>query len=191
VEAVMKTLKNEFQSEAQRAGFATLEELNSALWAWIDVEYNRRNHSTTGEPPNDRFAAGLAEDHRRIENLEWFEALFLVRESRTVHKYGLIKLEGNKYRTEVPHGTVIEVRYNPFDLSAVWRYEEDACVETLSAHKMNHPVARRLPEEREQPAPKVSQAASRYFTELRERQAQFRNAEAAPRYSRLSEGGQS
>jgi len=189
VEAVMKTLKHEFQSEAQRAGFATLEELNSALWAWIDVEYNRRNLSTTGEPPNDRFAAGLPEDHRRIENLEWFEALFLVRESRSVHKYGLIKLEGNKYRTEVPHGTVIEVRYNPFDLSAVWRYEEDICVETLSAHALNHPVARRLPEERDEPAPKVSQAANRYFTELRERQAHIRSAEAAPRYSRLS-GGQ-
>ena len=191
VEAVMKTLKNEFQSEAQRAGFATLEELNSALWAWIDVEYNRRNHSTTGEPPNDRFAAGLPEDHRRIENLEWFEALFLVRDTRSVHKYGLIKLEGNKYRTQVPHGTVIEVRYNPFDLSAVWRYEADICVETLTVHALNHPVAERLPEERDVPTPKVSQAASRYFTELRERQAQIRNAEATPRYSRLAGGRQS
>jgi putative transposase len=189
VEAVMKTLKNEFQSEAQRAGFATLEELNSALWAWIDVEYNLRNHSTTGEPPNARFAAGLPADHRRIENLEWFESLFLVRDTRSVHKYGLIKLEGNKYRTQVPHGTVIEVRYNPFDLSTVWRYEADICVETLTVHALNHPAAERLPEERDVPAPKVSQAASRYFTELRERQTQIRNAETAPRYSRMS-GGQ-
>jgi putative transposase len=191
VESVMKTLKNEFQSEAQRAGFRTLEELNSALWAWIDVEYNRRNHSTTGEPPNARFAAGLPADHRRIENLEWFESLFLVRDTRTVHKYGLIKLEGNKYRTQAPHGTVIQVRYNPFDLSAVWRYEEDTCIETLVVHALNRSVALRLPEERGTSAPKVSEAASRYFTELRERQARIRIAEAAPRYSRLSEAGQS
>ena len=191
VEALMKTLKSEFQSEAQRAGFATLEELNSALWAWIDVEYNRRNHSTTGEPPNDRFAAGLSADHRRIENLEWFEALFLVRDTRSVHKYSLIKLEGNKYRTRAPHATVIEVRYNPFDPSAVWRYEADACVETLTVHALNHPVAERLPQERHEPASQVSQTASRYLTELRERQARIRNAEAAPRYSRLSGGGQS
>ena len=191
VESVMKTLKNEFQSEAQRAGFRTLEELNSALWAWIDVEYNRRNHSTTGEPPNARFAAGLPAEHRRIENLEWFESLFLVRDTRTVHKYGLIKLEGNKYRTAAPHGTVIEVRYNPFDLSAVWRYEKDICVETLSVHTLNRQVTQRLPEESGAPAPKVSEAASRYFTELRERQAHIRNAEATPRYSRLSEAGQS
>jgi transposase InsO family protein len=189
IESIMKTLKNEFQSEAQRAGFRTLEELNSALWAWIDVEYNRRNHSSTGQPPNARFADALPADHRRIEHLEWFESLFLVPATRTVHKYGLIKLEGNKYRTKATHGTVIEVRYTPFDLSTVWRYEGDACVETLAVHILNNPVADRLPEEHDGPASEVSQASSRYFTELRERHTHIRNAEAAPRYSRLAGGG--
>ncbi len=110
IKAVMKTLKNEFQSEAQRVGFHTLEELNSALWAWIEVEYNRRNHSATGEPADTRFAAGLSSAHRRIKDLRWFEALFLVHDTRSVHKYGTVKLEGNKYRTKAPHGTVSEVR---------------------------------------------------------------------------------
>jgi len=187
----MKTLKNEFQSEAQRAGFHTLEELNSALWAWIDVEYNRRNHSSTGEPPDTRFTTGLPKDHRRIEDLEWFESLFLVRDTRSVHKYGLIKLEGNRYRTNAPFGTVIAVRYNPFDLSAVWRYEGDTCVETLAVHTLNNPVAERIPEERDTPAPEVSQAASQYFTELRERQATLRSTQASPRYSTLINGGRS
>lgn len=191
IEAVMKTLKNEFQSEAQRAGFHTLEELNSALWAWIDVEYNRRNHSSTGEPPDTRFTTGLPKDHRRIEDLEWFESLFLVRDTRSVHKYGLIKLEGNRYRTNAPFGTVIAVRYNPFDLSAVWRYEGDTCVETLAVHTLNNPVAERIPEERDTPAPEVSQAASQYFTELRERQATLRSTQASPRYSTLINGGRS
>ena len=188
VEAIMKTLKNEFQAEAQRAGFRTLEELNSALWAWIEVEYNRRNHSATGEPPDTRFAAGLPRNHRRIEDLRWFESLFLVRDTRSVHKYGIIKLEGNKYRTQAPHGTVIEVRYNPFDLSAVWRYEADSCVETLAVHTLNNPVADRIAEEQDTPTVQVSQNAARYFTELRERQAQLRAAETAPRYSTLSGG---
>jgi len=190
VEAIMKTLKNEFQSEAQRAGFRTLEELNTALWAWIDVEYNRRNHSSTGEPPDARFASGLPKDHRRITDLQWFESLFLVRDTRTVHKYGLIKLEGNKYRTRTPHGTVIHVRYNPFDLSRVWRYEGDTCVETLAVHTLNNPVADRLPEERNTPAPQVSQAAAAFFTRLRERQATLRTDETTPRYSKLLGGGQ-
>lgn len=191
VEAVMKTLKIEFQTEAQRASFQTLEELNSALWAWIDVEYNRRNHSSTGEPPNTRFAGGLPSDHRRVEDLQWFESLFLVRETRTVHKYGIIKLEGNKYHTDAPHSTVIEVRYNPFDLSTVWGYEADSCVETLTVHTLNNPVANRLPEERDTPAPQISQASAHYFTELRQRQAQIRDTESSPRYSKLIGGERS
>jgi len=191
VEAVMKTLKNEFQSEAQRAGFRTLEELNTALWAWIDVEYNRRNHSSTGEPPETRFTAALPNDHRRITDLAWFESLFLVRDTRTVHKYGLIKLAGNKYHTNAPYGTVIHVRYNPFDLSVVWRYEGDTCVETLSVHTLNNPIAERLPEERDTPAPQVSQAAAAFFTELRERQAKLRATQSSPRYSALTDGGRS
>ncbi len=110
IEIVMKILKNEFQSEAERAGFHTLEELNTALWAWIEVEYNRRNHSATGEPPDTRFAAGLSSDHRRIEDLRWFESLFLVRDTRSVHKYGTVKIEGKEHRTKALHGAVIEVR---------------------------------------------------------------------------------
>lgn len=147
VEAVMKTLKNEFQAEAQGAGFRTLEELNSALWAWIDVEYNRRNHSSTGEPPDSRFTAGLRADHRRVEDLAWFEALFLLRERRTVTKYGIVKLCSNQYRTRVRYGTVIEVRYNPFDLRTVQRFEDGRPVETLTLHKLINETAPKLAEE--------------------------------------------
>ena len=59
VEAVNKTIKNDFQAEAQRAGFKTLEELNSAFAAWVDLEYNLRIHSQTGEAPDRRFANAL------------------------------------------------------------------------------------------------------------------------------------
>ena len=40
----MKTGKR-FQSEAALAGFQTLEELNSAFSAWLEVEYNAKVHS--------------------------------------------------------------------------------------------------------------------------------------------------
>ena len=95
----MKTIKRDFQAEAQRAGFTTLEELNSALWAWLDVEYNRRNHSSTGEPPAVRFEKGLPSGHRRVQDLEWFENLFLLQVFRKVAKWGTIKFEGNQYHT--------------------------------------------------------------------------------------------
>jgi len=185
VEAVMKTIKLDFQAEAQQAGFQTLNELNSALWAWIDVEYNRRNHSSTGETPAARFASGLPEQHRRVEDLGWFEALFLLRERRTVSKYGLIKLAGNQYRTQVHHGAVIEIRFNAFDMRSVWRFENGRCVETLVPHKIANDRLPRVAEEHAEPQAKISASASAWFTALRERHAQLRRDADTPRYDKL------
>ena len=191
VEAVMKTLKLEFQAEAQRAGFQTLEELNSALWAWIDVEYNRRNHSSTGEPPSGRFVSGIQADHRRIEDLAWFEALFLLRDHRTVSKYGIVKLASNQYRTQAHHGSVVEIRYNPFDMRTVWRFEDRRCVETLDPHKILNATSPTVPVELSSTQAKVSASASAYFTALRERHAQLRTEADSPRYNKLKSEGQS
>jgi putative transposase len=111
VEAVNKTIKNDFQGEAQRAGFKTLEELNSAFTAWVDLEYNIRIHSQTGESPDKRFTNALHNDIRRVADIAWFEALFLMRVSRTVTKYGKINLESNEYRVScTPHDYVVEAR---------------------------------------------------------------------------------
>ena len=186
IEAIMKTIKQEFQSEADRAGFLTLEELNSALWAWIDVEYHRRNHSTTGEPPVDRFVSGLASDHRRVEDLAWFEALFLQREERKVGKYGTVKLEGNTYRTTASAGSSVEIRYDPFDLRKVWRFEHGRSVETLGPQKLTNQIAIQIPEEERRTAPQVSQAAGAYFSALRERHARLQAEAQRPKYDKLA-----
>jgi transposase InsO family protein len=185
IEAIMKTLKTEFQSEAALAGFRTLEELNSALWAWIDVEYHRRNHSTTGEPPADRFTAGLPADHRRVSDLPWFEALFLQRAHRKVSKYATVKLEGNTYRTAASAGSSIEIRYDPFDLRAVWRFENGGSVETLTPHRLNRQIALQIPEEHRRGKPEISQAAGAYFSALRERHARLQAEAKRPKYHRL------
>jgi transposase InsO family protein len=184
-EAVMKTIKRDFQAEAQRAGFKTLEELNSALWAWLDVEYNRRNHTSTGEPPAVRFKNGLPADHRRVEDLEWFENLFLLREERKVSKWGTIKFEGNQYHSEAAAGSTIEVRYNPFDLRKVWRFENGRKVETLGLKKLVNPAVEKLPEERKETEQKASAAAADYFASLREKQQELDRQGKAVNYHKL------
>jgi len=186
IEAIMKTVKTEFQSEAAHAGFLTLEELNSALWAWIDEEYHRRNHSTTGEPPAERFTTGLPSDHRRVEDLAWFEALFLQREERKVSKYGTLKLEGNTYRSAASAGSSVEIRYDPFDLRKLWRFEDGRSVETLLPQKLNREVAQEIPREQRRSSPEISRAAGAYFTALRERHARLQAQSQRPKYDRLS-----
>ncbi len=171
VEAIQKIVKHEFQQEAQRAGFRTLEELNSAFWAWSEMVYNRRIHSATGEVPDERFYRDLPADHRRVTDLEAFNLLFLSHESRTVSKYGKIKLYGNQYPVEkMSPGGVVQLRFDPFDLGEIHLYDaSEHFLETTSPTKKVTDTAPRIPEESKPSPRKVSQAAAGYFARLRER----------------------
>ena len=189
VEAVNKTIKNDFQAEAQRAGFKTLEELNSAFAAWVDLEYNLRIHSQTGETPDKRFAQALHNDIRRVADIAWFEALFLMRVSRTITKYGKIKLESNEYPvTCAPHGCVVEARYDPFDLSRLFIFKDGACAETTCVSKLVNRRTTALPEESKAADREVSAHAFTYFQVLREQHAQMLAQNLSPvAYSKLSQ----
>jgi putative transposase len=188
VEAVMKTLKREFQEEAQKAGFLTLEELNTALQAWIDVEYNTRCHSSTGESPSVRFGLGIPESHRRISDLQAFYNMFLVRETRTVTKYGRIKLNTNEYAVKsVSYGTVVQVRYDPFDLSQVYLFEDQALIETLMPAKLNAVRVEKVPEENDKPQKQVSAESRVYFEKLRQQHINEQKNQAITAYAQLIE----
>ena len=122
------------------------------------------------ESPDARFRDGLPADYRRITDLETFNALFLWRERRTVSKYGRIKLHGNQYPvTSVPHGSVVEVRFDPYDLAQLAIYDPGGgLLETTSASKQVTTQVPAVPEESRAKPPEVSAAARDYFTRLRE-----------------------
>ncbi len=171
VESVNRTVKNDFQSEAALADFHTIDELNTAFWAWTDVVYNRRVHSTTGEAPDERFRRGLPEGHRRIDDLESFARMFLWKESRTVSKYGKIKLYSNQYPVQqAPHGTVVQVRFDPFNLDELYIYDAaNHYLETTTPTKKVTDTAPNIPEESRKSPRKVSQDSVAMFTRLREK----------------------
>ena len=183
IEAVNRTIKNEFQAEASLSDFHTIEELNSAFWAWAEVVYNRRVHSTTGEAPEERFLKGLPEQHRRVSDLESFGRMFLWNESRTVSKYGKIKLYSNQYPVQqVPHGTVVQVRFDPFNLDEVYIYDgANHYMETTSPSKKVTDAAPNIPEESRKSRQKVSQQSVAMFTRLREKhRKQLKDANQMP-----------
>ena len=175
VEAVQKIVKNEFQSEAARAGMHTVEELNTAFWAWAEMEHNTRIHSSTGQAPDERFLQGLPKEHRRVENLEAFQAMFLWKLRRTVTKWGKISLYRNQYpvRLRPPRATV-QVRFDPFDLREVLIYDLDGRtrLESTCANKQVRTRAPSIPEESKTPAPAISAQSVAYFSRLRERYLQ-------------------
>lgn len=159
----------------------TVEELNTAFWAWAELDYNRRLHSATGQTPDDRFRAGLRPDQRRVENLAEFQAMFLWKERRSVTKWGMISLFGNTYPVTCrPPLTVVQVRFNPFDLAQVEIYDPAtrSRLETSSVGKQVAVHAPSIPEETRKSAPQVSQASVAYFSRLRERYLQeLRNSQ--------------
>lgn len=168
-EALMKMLKK-FQGEAALACMKTLDELNSALDAWIDVEHNRKIHSQTGETPLNRFLAGIDKrPPRRIKDLENFNNAFLYQANRIVNPFGEISFATNTYRTPgFAPTTPLTIRYNPFDISKVYFFEKEGGVHTFSAHTIARSQAPGIPEESKKQNPKVSREAEAYFTRLRE-----------------------
>lgn len=175
VEAIQKTVKNEFQSEAARAGMRTVEELNTAFWAWAEMEYNRRIHSSTGQAPDERFQQGLQKAHRRVEDLAAFQAMFLWKEPRTVSKWGKISLYGNRYPVSCrPPKSVVQIRYDPFDLSEILIYDPQsgARLESTCASKQTTTRAPSIPQESQATAPQISAQSVAYFSRLRERYLQ-------------------
>jgi len=170
VEAMQKTIKNEFQSEADRAGMRTVEELNTAFWAWAELEYNARIHSSTGQAPDERFQQGLPKDHRRVEELAAFQAMFLWKAARTVSKWGKISLYGNLYPVlSRPPKSLVQVRYDPFDLSELLIYDPvtKTRLESSTANKQRNIRAPSVPEESRKSAPQISKDSVAYFNRLR------------------------
>ena len=171
IEAQMKIIKHQFQDEAQLADMHTLDELNTAFWAWSELSFNKRIHSATGETPDKRFLQGLPTDHRRVEDLSWFLSLFLWRENRKVSKYGKIKLHSNEYRvTKKPYNTVVQVRFDPCDLREVFIYDQnDVFLEKTSPTLQRTISISAIPEERKNSQRSVSEASKKFFGDLRMR----------------------
>jgi hypothetical protein len=188
VEAMNKTIKNEFQSEASRAGMRTVEELNTAFWAWAEMEYNRRIHSSTGQAPDERFQQGLPKEHRRVEDLAAFQAIFLWKDKRTVSKWGKVSLHRNQYPLRSrPPKSVVQIRYDPFDLSEILIYELDPprLLESTRASKQLTLRAPSIPEESKASRKEISAQSVAYFARLRERYLQSQKQQQEVSFQKL------
>ena len=178
VENCMKSIKR-FQSEAALAGFMTIEELNSALWAWIEVEYNNKIHSTTGETPNNRYRKGiLTHPPRRVKDIDEFNRLFFFREPRKVNKYGKIQYKNNHYPVKgIRPGQKVKIWFDPFNLEEVLVYYKDSFYCKTKAHRLKTKnIIQEIPEEKQKTD--ISKAAVNYFKLLREKHAELLVAES-------------
>ncbi len=147
-ERFFETLQMQLLPEVEVSNVATLAELNESFWAWLECIYHQTVHSQTGQTPLDRYHAGL--ETIRPAEPEFLRKAFLWRETRTVRKGGVIKLQNNTYLHDPElRGQSVELRYDPFDLSKLDLYLNDIFQGEISVQAQNrqhHPQVEHLVE---------------------------------------------
>jgi putative transposase len=61
IERFFQTVQSQFEAEVRAGDILTLDRLNRAFSAWLDVSYHQRTHSEIGQTPQQR----SADRHRR------------------------------------------------------------------------------------------------------------------------------
>ncbi|MDX1644411.1 MAG: Mu transposase C-terminal domain-containing protein [Thermoanaerobaculia bacterium] len=128
IEAFNRLAKSAFIAEVKASKIRTLEQLNEAFVAWMDLEYNRRTHGETGQTPDERWRAGID----RVEYLDerLLRLAFRWKERRTPDKAGLFSLFGTRYQVgpELARRRV-DVYFDPEDLAEVEVHHDGRFVE--------------------------------------------------------------
>ena len=124
-ERFFETVREQFLPEVEASNIEALADLNESLWAWLECVYHQHTHSETAQTPLARYTAGL--EHVRPADPETLRLAFLWREKRKVRRNATLSLQGNTYQVDPAlAGRTIELRFDPFDLSRLDLYLEDA-----------------------------------------------------------------
>jgi transposase InsO family protein len=100
----------------------TLEALNQATQAWVELEYNRKVHSETGHTPLDRYLHDK-DVGRPCPSSEQLRLAFTTEVHRKQRRSdGTLSLEGVRFEIPSRYGHLekVTVRYATWDLSAVY-----------------------------------------------------------------------
>ncbi|MGH9391453.1 MAG: Mu transposase C-terminal domain-containing protein, partial [Vicinamibacteria bacterium] len=114
IEKFFQTVQSQFEAEVRAGDILSLEALNRALAAWLEMSYLRAVHSETGEPPRERYEKGLTVI--RAIDMERLLPFFMTRVERTVHPdFSDVQVDGRFYRVHKRlRRDRVEVRYDPF-----------------------------------------------------------------------------
>jgi transposase InsO family protein len=114
IERFFGTAQSQFEAEIRAGDLLSLDELNRALSAWLEVSYHQRVNSETGQTPRQRYEQGLAVI--RQVDLDEVLASFLQRVRRNVHRdFSDVRLHNRFYRVDPRlRGETVQVRFDPF-----------------------------------------------------------------------------
>jgi transposase InsO family protein len=114
IERFIQTVQIQFEAEVRASHILSLDELNRAFLAWLEVEYHQQVHSETGQTPHERYHEGS----RFIRHVDLGAVLsfFQRREFRKVNGDHSDVRIGNMFFAVAPElrGDQVVVHYDPF-----------------------------------------------------------------------------
>ncbi len=142
IERLFEFVQSDFLPELPKSHIATLPQLNESLLAWLEVVYHRKVHSETGQAPLERFRQDPARATRPADP-EQLRQAFLHRVERKVTKTATVSFQGNRYAVPAYlRGKRVELRYDPFDLTYIEVWYNDAFLELAQPEEIvttSHP----------------------------------------------------
>jgi transposase InsO family protein len=113
IERWFRTVRLQFLPMLSEKDRSSLEAINRALWAYIEIEYHRTPHRMLGEAPLDRWAR-TGERVRYPEPDVDMDDLFLFETKRKVMKDRTVSLNGMVYEVDAALvGETVILRYDP------------------------------------------------------------------------------
>ena len=133
IERVFRTLREQLLQEVENLEPLPIEELNRYLQGWVNV-YHKTVHSATEQTPTERFEGRPL---RPVPNADFLEQAFWQWSTRTVSGHGEIKFQSNIYRVDPSFSRrKVVVRYDPFDLSRLYIWQEGRRVATATPERL-------------------------------------------------------
>lgn len=112
VERFFGTVQSQFEAEVRAGSILTLEQLNRAYSAWLEISYHERVHSETGQTPRQRYHQGLTVI-RHVDTQAVIE-YFMERETRRVDPtFSDVQVLSRFYRVDPRlRGDKVQVRFD-------------------------------------------------------------------------------
>jgi len=131
IERFFRTVRSSFLAELNDEAL-TVDKLNDRFHLWVDQRYHRRCHSSTGEPPIERFLRSLGSITARIATQLELDRVFYRTLFRTVRNDATVTIK--RCLWEVPPryiGCRIEIRHPEGQHLELFLFEDDQPVTRL------------------------------------------------------------
>ncbi len=125
IERWFRTLQDQWLNITDWSKFSSIEELNTALFTYVEENYNQKVHSAIKEKPMDKFIRYM-DRVRFVESKQMLDYIFLYRVTRTVKNDATISLDNITFEVPLKYvGDKIHVRYDPTSLDKAYVFSEE------------------------------------------------------------------